>query len=102
MVIWEYTEDGGGRIPFANVINVYVAISIQSHGIYLDIDLSRGEGIFFTGGKVVAIKWYKEEWYDCFHFTLEEGTPLEFSKGKTFICVNQFGNNNYQGTCMYE
>lgn len=98
----EYTDDWRGGIPFANVINMYATTWLQDDGCHLGIDLSSGEGTFFTEGKAVAIKWYSDGLEDCFHFTLEDGTPLEFSVGKTFFCVNQCGSDIYTGTCEWE
>lgn len=98
----EYTDDGVGGIPFANVINMYARTWLQDDGCHLAIDLSEGEGTFFTEGKAVAIKWYKDGLEDCFHFTLEDGTPLQFSVGKTFMCVNQCGSELYTGSCEWE
>lgn len=99
----EYSDDGEYGIPFANVINMYADTWIQGDGVHLSIDFDEGgEGTFFTGGKAVDILWYKDGVYDTFHFTLTDGTPLEFSVGKTFICVNQTGGYGYQGSCEWE
>lgn len=98
----EYTDNWEGGIPFANVIDMYVDTWLQSDGVHLSMEFDEGEGMFFTGGKGVAIKWYKDGLYDCLHFTLEDGTPLEFTPGKTFVCVNQTGGRNYEGTNEYK
>ncbi len=92
----EYTDNYEAQVPFANVIMIYAATYLQDDGLHLTIDLSSGDGYFFTGGKYVPILWYKEGTYDVFHFTLEDGTPLELSKGRTFVAVNQAGST-YQG-----
>lgn len=98
----EYSDDGKGGIYFQNVINMYADTRLQSDGKHLTIELNKGDGTFFTQGKAVAIKWYKDGLKDCFHFTLEDGTPLEFTPGRTFFCVNQTGGHNYQGICTWQ
>lgn len=90
------------NIGFANVINIYANTYLQSNGIYVTEELTEGEGTFFTKGRAAAIKWYKNGAGDTFHFTLENGTPLQLSVGKTYVCVNQTGRNNYQGYCTWE
>ncbi len=92
----EYTDDGApGSVPFKNVINIFANTYLQSDGQHLTIDLTNGNGQFFTGGKYVPILWYKNGVSDVFHFTLEDGTPLVLSKGRTFVALNQSGS--YEG-----
>lgn len=98
----EYNDDGKYGIPFANVINIYATTYLQADGVHLTIELDYGPGTYFTGGKAVAIKWYKDGLEDTFHFTLEDGTPLELTPGKTFLCVNQGGSHGQQGDCTWE
>ncbi len=54
-------------------------ISVQMTG--------EGEGIFACGGKYVPIRWSKDAWDANFEFTLEDGTPLAFGCGKSFINI---------------
>lgn len=97
------SEEDEAEIVFANVINIYAPSHIQADGVYVSTDLSQGgEGTFFTEGKAVAIRWTKDGAEDVFHFTLEDGTPLKFSVGRTYICINQDGSNRYQGNCSWE
>lgn len=91
----EYTDNYQAKVPFANVIMIYANTYLQEDGLHLSIDLTNGSGFYFTGGKYVPILWYKNGTYDVFHYTLEDGTPLQFSKGRTFVAVNQSGS--YQG-----
>ncbi len=95
----EYKDDGVTAVPFSNVINIYANTYLQSDGLHLTIELTSGTGTFFTEGKAVDILWYKNGQNDVFHYTLSDGTPLQLSKGRTFVCVNQCGS--YQGDCAY-
>ena len=95
----EYTDNYTAPVPFANVIHIYANTFLQSDGLHLTVELTNGNGQFFTGGKVVPILWYKNGVNDVFHFTLEDGTPLSLSPGKTFLAVNQSGS--YQGGINY-
>lgn len=90
-------------VSFANVINLYAPAELMAGGVYVANNLSQGgEGTFFTGGKAVAIRWTKGGVEDVFHFTLEDGTPLELSIGRTYICINQDGTTPYRGSCSWE
>ena len=95
----EYTDDYKAAVPFANVIMIYANTYLQSDGLHLTIDLTNGNGFYFTGGRYVPILWYKDGANDVFHFTLEDGTPLQLSVGKTFVAVNQCGS--YQGSTEF-
>ena len=95
----EYLDNNQERVPFANVIEIDANTYLQSDGLHLTIDLTEGSGFFFTYGRAVPIKWYKNGAYDVFHFTLEDGTPLKLTKGRTFVAVNQRGS--YQGSISF-
>lgn len=88
----EYNDDYAAPVPFTNVIMIYANTFIQEDGQHLTIELTNGSGYYFTGGKYVPIKWYKDGVKDVFHYTLEDGTPLNLAVGKTFVAVNQEGS----------
>lgn len=91
----EYLDNNTERVPFVNVIEIQANTYLQSDGQHLTIDLTEGSGFYFTYGRAVPIRWYKNGAYDVFHYTLEDGTPLQLSRGRTFVAVNQCGS--YQG-----
>ena len=96
-----YTDDGETVPTFSNVIVIYANTFLQSDGVHLTIELENGgDGYFCTGGKYVPITYTKDGEDAPFHFFLEDGTPLQLSIGKTFICVNQSGS--YQGSVEFE
>lgn len=95
----EFLDNNVEKVPFSNVIMIYANTYLQEDGQHLSIDLTEGTGLFFTGGRVVPINWYKSNCWDTFHYTLQDGTPLSLSRGRTFVAVNQSGS--YQGSCDY-
>ncbi len=46
-----------------------------------------GTGYFACGGAYVPIRWSRETTYEPFRLTLEDGTPVTFGLGKTYIGV---------------
>ncbi len=95
----EYLDNYADRVPFANVIEIEANTYLQEDGQHLTIELTEGPGFYFTYGRAVPIHWYKNGPYDVFHFTLEDGTPLQLSRGRTFVAVNQTGS--YQGSISF-
>ena len=49
--------------------------------------LGEGTGYFACDGKVVPIKWSRATDYDPFVFTHEDGTPITFGTGNTYVAV---------------
>lgn len=45
-----------------------------------------GTGYFACEGKIIPIKWSRDDVYDQLHFTTEDGTPLSLGRGNTYIC----------------
>lgn len=97
----EYMDGTDTSVSFANVLTLFANTEAENYSIRLSIDLSGGDGYFFTKGRCVAIKWYKDGVKDCFHFTLEDGTPLTLSVGKTFINVLETGDT-FHGTVEFQ
>ena len=95
----EYVDEDGTKVPFSNVIMIYANTYLQSDGQHITIELTSGEGYYFTKGKAAHINWYKNGEYDVFHYTLDDGTPLSLNTGRTFVSVNQCGS--YQGSCDF-
>lgn len=52
-----------------------------------------GTGYFAVDGKVVPIRWSRESDYDPFVYTLEDGTPVVFGVGTTYMAVMPTGSN---------
>lgn len=59
----------------------------------LNVDVTGGgKGTFLCGGKYIPVKWEKSSSNSPFLFTLEDGTPLVFGRGTTYICVVSDGD----------
>lgn len=95
----ELLDNGVERVPFSNVVMIYANTFLQEDGQHLTIELCDGDGYFFTGGKAVPITWYRSDPSDSFHFYLPDGSPVLYNRGRTFIAVNQCGEQ--QGSCEY-
>ncbi len=89
----EEQEDGntGDNLCFRNVI----CIGART-GQYIDRDninrmeidlIDEGTGYFACDGKVVPICWSREDVFEPFVFTHEDGTPITLGVGKTYIGV---------------
>lgn len=56
-------------------------------------DMSGGSGFYISGGKCTTINWTKgdynkeSEYGNVFNMTNEDGSPVELSVGKTYICM---------------
>ena len=75
-------------IDLANVIVLNVAYDVVDDAAHKDMTLTgSGTGYFATGGKYVEINWTRDGVDDNFHYTLTDGTPLNLSIGRTYVCI---------------
>lgn len=82
--------DGNTRetISFRNVLVLRAPTSIQSDGKLLTVETTgSGTGYFACNGQMLPIKWSRASVNEPFSFTLENGNPLTFATGKTYIAV---------------
>ena len=49
--------------------------------------IGHGDGFLAMGGKIVPIKWEREDLYGPFSYTFKDGTPVTFGTGKTYIAI---------------
>ena len=49
--------------------------------------IGEGTGYLAVGGKIVPIKWSRSDVGSSFVYTLEDGSPVTFSVGKTFCAI---------------
>ncbi len=78
------------QMAFNNVMVLYTEQWKRHDGEYSRsyYELSgEGEGYFATNGQIVKIKWSREGLRSPFVYTLEDGTPVTFNSGKTYIAV---------------
>ena len=88
---WQYgkrMEDGvtGEPETFENVIIMFA--NITKEGIYHVADfVAGGEGYFACGGKMIPILWGCDGEDQPFWFTTQDGEPLPFGVGSTYIAI---------------
>lgn len=49
--------------------------------------IGEGKGHFATGGQIVPIKWSRADAESSFVFAFEDGTPITFSVGSTYVGI---------------
>lgn len=75
-------------IAFRNVVALYAPTSLQSDNYLLTVNTTgSGTGYYACNGQMVSIKWSRASVNDPFTFTLENGDPLTFGVGTTYIGV---------------
>ncbi|MDK2808398.1 MAG: hypothetical protein PWP24_1133 [Clostridiales bacterium] len=80
----------GEQLCFKNLIIQYVSYwTIDKKNGYqsMDIEDSKGEGLYITNGKAIAITWDKKEATKEMHYYDEEGKLLTINPGKTYIAL---------------
>lgn len=71
---------------FQNVVVMYTDISYD--GIYHIANFNAGgTGYYACGGKIIPITWSCENDDAPFRYFHEDGTPLEFGQGNTYIAI---------------
>ena len=78
----------GKAVTFRNILVLRMATSVQSDGQLLTINTTgSGSGYFICNGQLVPIKWSRSSVTQPFTYTLENGTPITFGVGSTYIGV---------------
>ena len=77
---------------FENVVVMFADITMNN--IYQVTDFTRGgTGYYACGGKLIPITWSCESQTAPFRFFTEDGQPLSFGQGSTYIAITQNGSN---------
>ena len=80
--------DTGNVLTYENILILYTSVtSYQGDSLRREVALGSGSGWYVAEGKKYAIKWSKGDSKNQFSFTLEDGTPLEVNRGKTYVCL---------------
>lgn len=91
-----YTDGNDGtKISVANVLVLKTRIRVISGDPEgrIDVDtVGSGSGVFICGGKCSEIKWSRKNNASQYEFTLADGMPLTFGRGRTYICVIDMNN----------
>ncbi len=86
------TVDGANnaKVSFRNVIVLYTNHYKRQYGSktrsYYDLQGS-GKGHFACNGEIIPIKWSRPKLRGPYEFTTEDGKPITFGVGKTYIGV---------------
>lgn len=76
----------GAPVPFRNVLILKAETYSDGYHEFATLHGS-GRGFFALGGEAVPILWSRETTYEPFRLTLEDGTPVTFGVGKTYVGV---------------
>jgi hypothetical protein len=78
----------GDPVPIKNLLILDVKVWYAEDYYHVFTEMTgEGTGYFVCNGKYVPIKWHRETTADPFTYTLEDGTPITFGIGKTFIAM---------------
>ena len=84
----DYTDAGNGQqLAFRNIL-VLKAKTVNQNDTskHWTITLTgSGDGYYACDGKIVTVQWHRKSTSDPFTFTLEDGTVLNLSVGKTYM-----------------
>ncbi len=73
-------------IGFKNVFVIMAEVTNQNVYHVADLDGS-GDGYYACGGKLIPIKWNREDPNAPFRFTLTDGTPLQQGIGSSYVAI---------------
>ncbi len=80
--------DGNTKEPIA-FKNVFILMAqVNNKGVYHVADLDgSGNGYYACGGKLIPIKWHREDPNAPFTFTLTDGSPLQQGVGSSYFAI---------------
>lgn len=93
-VFWQYDKMMVDQITeepeaFRNVVVMFTpAMSTMKHGYHVTDFLQGGTGYFACGGKIVPLTWTCSGDKEPFRFFAENGEPLAFGAGNTYIAIS--------------
>jgi len=82
---------GGKTLTVSNIIIMYDEIYWENKTTK-DFRLISGNGVLVSGGASRQIRWNRNK--DRLQFTERDGTPLNISPGKTYICLTSLSNTD--------
>ena len=79
----------GKAVPFKNVLILSVNVRYAEDGKHMKTNMTgEGTGYFACNGKYVPIKWYRASTAEPFTYTFEDGSPVTFGVGKTYVAMH--------------
>ena len=90
---WQYKELMVDQITgepetFRNVVTMFVPMTTMKHGYHVADFLQGGTGYYACGGKIIPITWTCSGDKEPFRFFTENGDPLYFGAGNTYIAIS--------------
>lgn len=92
-VYWQYGKMMVDQITeepetFENVVTMFVPMSTIKHGYHVADFLQGGNGYYACNGKIIPITWTCGGDKEPFRFFTENGDPLSFGTGNTYIAIS--------------
>lgn len=92
-VYWQYDKMMTDQITgepetFRNVVAMYVPMTTMHHGYHVADFIQGGTGYYACGGKIIPITWTCDSEQSPFRFFTEDGQPLAFGVGHTYIAIS--------------
>ncbi len=89
----------GNDVAVKNVVVLFTSLKMFGDGYRVKVGLTGGEGYYFSNGTYQKIKWTKGGAYDSMKFTDENGNPLNYNPGNSWVCMV---SNDMRGAFKYE
>lgn len=91
-----YTDGNtGGQVSVSNVLVLYATvyqIAGDTAGRLETILTGSGSGYFASGGEYVPITWAKDSYSSQFEYAMEDGSPVVFGVGRSYVNIVPAGN----------
>lgn len=83
----------GSQVQVTNLLVLRATTRVVDGEGRLSIDLSSGDGWYACGGKMIPITWTKGDGSAPLQFYRTDGSELELSRGKSYICIISSGRD---------
>ena len=84
--------NNGQQLCFKNVLVLRSLTTNDPASSLVGMELEgSGTGYYACNGQLVNINWSRASAYDPFVYTLEDGTPVTFGVGKTYVAIVPLG-----------
>lgn len=77
----------GETLTFRNVLILHTSMKTLDNTLMKIDVVGSGTGYFACNGQIVPILWSRDSEYENFSYTLENGTPITFGVGKTYVAI---------------
>ncbi len=77
-------------MTYRNLLVLYTTQRGKNDGTYVRSyydTIGSGEGVFAVDGKLVPIKWSRDDYRGTFSYTLSDGTPLTLGTGTSYVAI---------------